>query len=92
LLTLDSAVYDEEEIHCSMKVRSLDQRPSYKAISYVWGDPMQRHKTNCNGHDVEVTTNLYKTFRGLRDRNVKCFFDPLASLKQTRMVQGRYPL
>jgi hypothetical protein len=66
LLRLLPSVEFDSEIHCQLFESSLDNCPSYEAISYVWGDanitvPVQLHDTTRS-----VTTNLGLALRYLR--------------------------
>ena len=38
---------DPTPIQCTLKVVSLDKKPSYRAISYAWGDPSIRAEQGC---------------------------------------------
>jgi hypothetical protein len=66
LLRLLPSVEFDAEIHCELFESSLDNCPSYEAISYVWGDahitvPVQLHDATRS-----VTTNLGLALRYLR--------------------------
>jgi hypothetical protein len=30
-----------QDIHCNLKIISLDDKPTYTALSYTWGDPIR---------------------------------------------------
>jgi hypothetical protein len=49
-------------------LQSSDGTHLYEALSYVWGDPRQRHAISVDGHDLFVTTNLHAALLRLRDR------------------------
>ncbi|KAK4222544.1 heterokaryon incompatibility, partial [Podospora fimiseda] len=38
---------------------SLDDKPRFSALSYVWGDQTKRKKTSINGQVFKVGKNLY---------------------------------
>jgi hypothetical protein len=66
LLKLLPSVDFDVEIHCELFESSLDNCPSYEAVSYVWGDanitvPIRLHDTT-----RLVTTNLGLALRYLR--------------------------
>jgi len=51
-------------------IEEIDQRfnwGDYIALSYVWGDPRDRHDILLNGHRFSVTSNLYQALLYLRD-------------------------
>jgi hypothetical protein len=49
---------EEDIVHCRLFRCSLDDKPSYAALSYVWGDMRMTRSVFVNGHEVQVTTNL----------------------------------
>lgn len=46
------------ELVCKLEVVSLEDKPTYSALSYVWGDPAITRTVLVNGERVNVTTNL----------------------------------
>ena len=56
-----------ETIRCVLTVVSLGKRPSYQALSYVWGDPSIQHEILVNQQHFPVTHNLHLALRRLRD-------------------------
>ncbi|PVH83556.1 HET-domain-containing protein [Cadophora sp. DSE1049] len=56
------------EIRCSLDIVSLDEAPPYEALSYVWGDPNRTREITLDGKSFQVTTNLARALRHLRDR------------------------
>lgn len=50
-------------LRCTLRVASLNKRPKFEALSYVWGDPTGRRTITVNGDDFEVTTNLEEGLR-----------------------------
>ena len=57
----------DDEIECSLKTLSLDDDPSYEALSYVWGDPKLRKKTILLQRQCfQVTPSLESALRHLR--------------------------
>lgn len=55
LLKMD---WDDNDLRTTLKVFRLSQCPTYKALSYTWGDPKNPYSWNCNGVDISVTVNL----------------------------------
>jgi len=57
----------KDPICCNLLIAHLDEKPYYKALSYVWGDPIKRLPIFVNGQEHHITTNLYRALRRLRD-------------------------
>ncbi|KAJ3454430.1 hypothetical protein MRS44_018324 [Fusarium solani] len=57
-----------DPVHCVLHTAFLDDEPSYEALSYAWGDPLDRRPIMLNGKTTGVTLNLYNAFRRLRRR------------------------
>ena len=55
-----------DEISCTLKTVSLDERPSFEALSYTWGDPAEKRPVQCGNGFLDVTINLYSALRHLR--------------------------
>lgn len=60
-----------DDISCELEVVSLDSKPDFEAVSYVWGNrPAVRHiKLNCK--KLLVTPNIEALLRRLRNRKQK---------------------
>ncbi|KAL2075189.1 hypothetical protein VTL71DRAFT_131 [Oculimacula yallundae] len=56
----------DEDIHIMLNVVSLDERPQFEALSYVWGDPKVILEIKLNGIRFWVTKNLYHALKALR--------------------------
>ena len=52
-------------IRCSLRHRSLRLKPTYIALSYVWGDPNVTVPILINGCELRITTNLAEALRQL---------------------------
>lgn len=52
-----------------MKTVSLDDRPEFHALSYVWGSDTDKDHINIHGHTVSVTSNLGSALREIRDHH-----------------------
>ena len=55
-----------EEIEARLSIVSLDSKPRYEALSYVWGDPNVARTILLNGHTFRITENLEAALRRLR--------------------------
>lgn len=56
-------------ICCSTEIRSLDDRPKYEALSYVWGDESVTEPIQLNGVEANVTRNLKLALLHLRKQD-----------------------
>lgn len=65
LVTLDPGNW-EDAINCNVSHGLLDERPSYEALSYAWGDPALIKQICLNGQQFSVTVNLEIALRYLR--------------------------
>ncbi|KAH6691182.1 heterokaryon incompatibility protein-domain-containing protein, partial [Leptodontidium sp. MPI-SDFR-AT-0119] len=59
----------DDEIKTTLSVVSLQKRPVYEALSYVWGDPTITKLIYVIGTEFEVTDNLFAALRSLRPTN-----------------------
>ncbi|VUC31834.1 unnamed protein product [Clonostachys rosea] len=66
LITIDPGK-PADELHCSLSVASLNARPKYEALSYVWGDPAITDNITVNGVSHQVTANLKYALCALRN-------------------------
>lgn len=66
LLTLHRGS-EPEWIHCTLSVESLEDRPSYTAVSYAWGTNQPVREIVINGVAVDVTHTVYEMLMTLRD-------------------------
>jgi Heterokaryon incompatibility protein (HET) len=55
-----------DEVKCELSRLSLESRPRYEALSYVWGDPNDTRPIIVDGWEVQVTANLEPALRRLR--------------------------
>jgi len=60
-----------EDIQCSMQTVSLDERPRYTALSYVWGDPANTRPICVDGKTFNATVNLESALRQIRRQDEK---------------------
>ncbi|KAF2127243.1 HET-domain-containing protein [Dothidotthia symphoricarpi CBS 119687] len=69
-------------IECELDTCSLDDRPTYTALSYVWGDATKTRPVLVNGHVVHVTTNLADALFQLREDGVEVVWADALSINQ----------
>ena len=56
-----------EPVMSSLMVYSLDDREyGWHALSYTWGNPHDRRKITCDGHQISVTANLHSALQRVR--------------------------
>lgn len=60
---------DSDIVRCTLKTVSLDDNPSYEALSYVWGDANERAWIVVDETWTTVTVNLQRALRRLRNAN-----------------------
>jgi hypothetical protein len=56
-----------DEVECQLGTASLEDDPTFTALSYCWGDSALRHDISVNGHRVSVTESLETALRYMRD-------------------------
>ncbi len=71
LIILQPAVHDSDELQCSLIHTSLSQCEDdifdhYTALSYVWGDGIDRRTISLDDSPFSITANLYLALRDLR--------------------------
>ncbi|KEZ38923.1 hypothetical protein SAPIO_CDS10258 [Scedosporium apiospermum] len=66
LVILRPALTFQHPLRCSLRVVSLDEPPTYEALSYVWGSPQGTRPIRCNGREILVTPNCEDALRNLR--------------------------
>ena len=66
LVILRPALTFQHPLRCSLRVVSLDEPPTYEALSYVWGAPQGTRPIRCNGREILVTPNCEDALRNLR--------------------------
>jgi hypothetical protein len=53
-------------IHCELRLASLEEKPSYEALSYTWGDTQVKSSISLDAARFDVTVNLEAALRRLR--------------------------
>jgi hypothetical protein len=69
-LTLKTAEGAGSEFSCSLHIRDLTDQPSYRALSYVWGDAKNLSPIVVNGVELRVTKNLKAALRALSSKQL----------------------
>jgi hypothetical protein len=49
-----------------LAVISLENKPKYDALSYIWGSPADVIRININGGGLIIVGDLYRSFEMLR--------------------------
>lgn len=68
LLTVWPGAWDDE-VRCDLQHTSLDDKPSYEALSYTWGDANDTRQISLGGYPWSVTANLEVAIRYLRQED-----------------------
>lgn len=58
------------DVHFTLTPVRLDEKPSYEAISYCWGDPNDTCMVYCNDKPLHITKSLYTGLRRLRKEDI----------------------
>ena len=57
-------------LSCSLSVVSLESKPEYETLSYVWGNPSLSNEIIANGSVIKITKNLHTALWYLRSPDV----------------------
>jgi len=57
---------DDGTVQCTLRKSRIDLEPSFKELSYSWGDPKVTRSIMLDGHPFKVTINLQAALRSLR--------------------------
>lgn len=66
ILELQPGTDLDGDVHVVLRDGRLSDMPSCEAISYEWGEAVYKRYIMCEGHRLEVTTNLYDVLWRLR--------------------------
>ncbi|KAK0654861.1 heterokaryon incompatibility protein-domain-containing protein [Cercophora newfieldiana] len=66
LIELQLGNGDDEEIRCNLKTTTIDDAPSYEALSYTWGSAENKKPFIINGQQLLITSNLHEALLALR--------------------------
>jgi hypothetical protein len=83
LLYLHPAYEYYAEIRCKLQHSNLDKIPSYKALSYVWGDPGETLPILVDGKRYHVTANCHAALLRRRQRGVGCLWIDAICINQS---------
>jgi hypothetical protein len=91
---------NEEQISCTLSEHQRDQCPPYVALSYVWGDSLNRRSILLGGITFSVTENLAMALSYLRQDNFPVILwvdavcinqnDDVEKSEQVRMMRDIY--
>ncbi|KAJ3547684.1 hypothetical protein NM208_g1397 [Fusarium decemcellulare] len=66
LLLLQPSTDPEENVQCSIQTVSLDDGPTFEALSYSWGDPAASKSIILDEQPLKVTLSAWTALRALR--------------------------
>ncbi|PKS06077.1 hypothetical protein jhhlp_007911 [Lomentospora prolificans] len=68
----------------------VEETPSYKALSYVWGDPSAQVSIMCSGSSLSITHSLFSALKRVRhvDRDVVVWADAICINQQDVVEKG----
>lgn len=56
----------DDRIDCRLTVTSLEVKPEFEALSYVWGSTIDSEPIVLNGHEIKVSASLTSALRHVR--------------------------
>lgn len=71
-----------EQLTCRLSIYSLDDNPSFTALSYVWGDPRDTRPIVVNDTNMEVTANLMDALLQQRDSRMRLIWADALCINQ----------
>jgi hypothetical protein len=71
------AQYNRPLLHCHIEHVSLNEKPRYSALSYVWGDTSHRMALIVDGCVLLITENLYSALTNIEFLNQKIWIDAI---------------
>lgn len=77
----------QEQVRCKLSIHSLDMRPSYTALSYVWGDPKKTETIIVNGCEMSATANLVHALLQQREDDGRMVWADALCIKQDDDVE-----
>ncbi|KAH7089903.1 heterokaryon incompatibility protein-domain-containing protein [Paraphoma chrysanthemicola] len=66
LLKIHMSADSESLIECSLSRHSLNNTPSFRALSYCWGPEIEQHEIRIQGSSLSVRKNLYAFLQQFR--------------------------
>ena len=61
--------HHDETVRCDLSIVSLDDRPEFEALSYVWGDASDTQIVYVDNVPFPATTNLESALRHIREHS-----------------------
>lgn len=82
---------DLDALHCTLSVATLEDKPSYEALSYVWGPPVFPERLYLPSGHLSITANLAAALRQFRysDRQRQLWVDAVC-IDQQNHVEKAY--
>lgn len=83
--------HGDDPLRCSLITTNLENQPSYKALSYVWGDPTHTELITVSEYEWTVTLSLAGGLRRLRhpENLVRAWADAIC-IDQTNNIEKAY--
>ncbi len=66
LLAIHPAEHLRDPLTCDVHIVTLENAPSYAALSYTWGNPNPSHSLACDGRFLKIAYNLDRGLRRFR--------------------------
>jgi hypothetical protein len=57
---------DDKPLSCTLHTTTLLAEASFEAVSYVWGSDVKDQKIVCDGHILQITSNLFEVLHRIR--------------------------
>ncbi|TGO51152.1 hypothetical protein BCON_0167g00040 [Botryotinia convoluta] len=79
-----------DALHCTLSVVKLEDKPSYEALSYVWGPPVFPERLYLPSGYLSITTSLAAALRQFRylDRQRQLWVDAVCINQQNDIEKG----
>lgn len=77
----------DEHVEARLEVVSLEDNPNYHALSYTWGEPVFDATITCNGHDLQITSNLWNALLRMRKTGAKAFWVDQICIDQSNLTE-----
>lgn len=78
-------------IRCTLEIVSLDSRPRYEALSYVWGDASVRNEILVDGLPLLITQNLFVALNHFRhvEEELRIWIDAICVNQDDLIERGQ---
>ncbi|KAE9362832.1 HET-domain-containing protein [Stipitochalara longipes BDJ] len=81
------AIRYSEPVKCSLITTSLDEAPTYRALSYTWGTQPAVEDISVDGRRFKVTPNLEDALMQLRDNSVEIIWIDAICINQDNLAE-----